>query len=206
MAEMEKIQIDRIVIVEGKYDKIKLASFLDATILKTDGFGVFKSPEKRDLIRKLGQKRGLLVITDSDVAGMKIRSYIGSIAKDCDIRHIYIPQIAGKERRKKSGSKEGTLGVEGMDIALLRELFARQKIDFSAVQQSAPITHARLFEDGYIGGQDSRDKRKRLLAYLALPEYVSTKALLRVINTLMTDHEYSVFTRSLGNPQSIEGS
>ncbi len=116
------------IVVEGKYDKIKLESLVDGLILTTDGFRIFKDKQKRDLIRALAQKQGVIVLTDSDVAGFKIRSLIRSVARDASVINLYIPQIPGKEKRKSTPSKEGTLGVEGLDAELLRELFVKHGV------------------------------------------------------------------------------
>lgn len=121
---MDKIPISLPVVVEGKYDQIKLASIIDATILTTEGFGIFNNKEKRALLRALS-KNGIILLTDSDGAGGMIRSHLQSFLPPDKIYHLYIPQIAGKEKRKKSPSKAGTLGVEGMDAALLREMFQK---------------------------------------------------------------------------------
>ncbi|MBO5217934.1 MAG: DUF4093 domain-containing protein, partial [Clostridia bacterium] len=118
----EKLKIDIPIAVEGKYDKIKIASIADAQIVVTDGFGVFASDEKAALIRRLAEPRGIIVLTDSDGAGLVIRNYFNSILKKEKIFHLYIPQVAGKERRKKMPSKAGTLGVEGIDADYLRGL------------------------------------------------------------------------------------
>ena len=117
-----KIPINQVVVVEGKYDKIKLDSVIDADIITLDGFGVFKSDEKKALIRKAAEKRGVIVLTDSDSAGLVIRNHIKSIAGTQGITHLYIPQIEGKEKRKISPSKEGLLGVEGVDVDTLKKL------------------------------------------------------------------------------------
>ena len=119
---MDKIKVSRAVIVEGRYDKIKLSSLIDGIIIQTDGFRIYKDKEKAAMIRALAKKRGLLVITDSDRAGFQLRGFIRSIAKDADIRHVYIPQIKGKEKRKAIPGKEHLLGVEGMDADCLRKL------------------------------------------------------------------------------------
>ena len=119
---MDKIKIDRVVIVEGKYDQIKLSSLIDGVIIRTDGFRIYKDKEKAALIRTLGRQKGLLVLTDSDHAGFKLRGYIRSIAKDADIVQVYIPQIKGKEHRKEKPGKENLLGVEGIDAKTLYTL------------------------------------------------------------------------------------
>lgn len=188
---MEKLKIRQVILVEGKYDKIKLESFIDGMILTTDGFRIFKDKEKRELIRTLAKKQGLIVMTDSDVAGFRIRNLVRSVVKDAPVIHVYIPQIHGKEKRKSAPSKEGTLGVEGLCIELLQKLLEEQGV----TSQKAPpagrqITRVDFLEDGLIGGENSSEKRARLLKRLGLPHYLSTNALLQVINRLITYEEY----------------
>lgn len=182
---MEKIKLTQAVVVEGKYDKIKLSSILDACILTTEGFGLFRDREKTDLFRRLAAERGLIVATDADGAGLLIRNYFNSIIPKEQLIHIYIPEIAGKERRKVSPSKEGTLGLEGMDIALLRSLFL--PFAGAAGEESVPteeITLTDLFEDGFRGGENSEARRKALLRAASLPSNLSAKALVGAINML----------------------
>lgn len=181
---MEKIKISRAVIVEGRYDKIKLDSILDALIIATDGFGVFKSDEKRLLLRRLAKERGLLVLTDSDGAGLVIRNYLNGIIPKDQIVHLFIPKIYGKERRKTAPSKEGTLGVEGMSADLLRELFEPFRSDSDAFEELEPISKSDLYADGFSGGADSKNRRIRLQKALRLPENISANALIQAINML----------------------
>ena len=177
------------ILVEGKYDKIKLESIVDGLILTTDGFRIFKDRNKRELIRRLAAERGLIVLTDSDVAGFRIRSLIRSVVGDAPVTHLYIPQIAGKEKRKTAPSREGTLGVEGMEAALLRRLLAGAAGP-AAPRKGRPITRMDLVEDGLSGGKNSAKKRRALMQELSLPPYLSSKALLAVLNRLMVHEEY----------------
>ena len=181
---MNKIKISRAVIVEGRYDKIKLDSIIDALIITTDGFGVFKSDEKRILLTRLAKEKGLIVLTDSDGAGLVIRNYMNSIIPKDQLTHLFIPKIYGKERRKTIASKEGTLGVEGMSADLLRDLFAPFQADADAVIDSDPITKIDLFTDGFSGTDASKNRRIRLQKALGLPENISANALLQAINML----------------------
>lgn len=178
-----KLTIHPIVLVEGKYDKIKLSSLLDATILTTDGFGIFKKAEKKALLRRLAKERGILVVTDSDGAGKVIRGHISSILPKEQVTHLYIPKIRGKEARKVSPSKEGTLGVEGMEADLLRSLFAPYAVDAKR-ETAAPIDKLRFYEDGFTGGNDSNRRRARLAVSLGLPDDLSANALIEAINLL----------------------
>jgi len=181
---MNKLKITRAVIVEGRYDKIKLDSIIDALIITTDGFGVFKSDEKRLLLTRLAKERGLIVLTDSDGAGLVIRNYMNSIIPKDQLTHLFIPKIYGKERRKTTASKEGTLGVEGMSADLLRDLFAPFQADADAVIDSDPITKIDLFTDGFSGTDASKNRRIQLQKALGLPENISANALLQAINML----------------------
>lgn len=181
---MEKLKISRAVIVEGRYDKIKLDSIIDALIIPTDGFGVFRSDEKKLLLTRLAGERGLIVLTDSDGAGLVIRNYMNSIIPKEQLTHLFIPKIYGKERRKSVASKEGTLGVEGMSAALLRELFEPFAVDADTQITTDPISKTDLFCDGFSGGDASKKRRIALQKALGLPENISANALLAAINML----------------------
>lgn len=180
---MEKIKIDKVIVVEGKYDKIKLSSLLDAYILTTDGFGIFKNDEKKALFRRLAAERGLIVASDADGAGLVIRNYFNSIIPKESLFHVYIPAVAGKEKRKDTPSKEGTLGVEGMEAELLRERF----LPYASDSERLPceeITLFDLYEDGFRGKDQSEDKRKAFLKAAGLPQNLSAKALVGAVNLL----------------------
>jgi len=197
---LHKIKIDRIVVVEGKYDQIKLSSLIDGVIIRTDGFRIYKDKEKSALLRTLGKQKGLLVLTDSDRAGFQLRGYIRSIAKDADIKQVYIPQIKGKERRKERPGKENLLGVEGIDVQTLYTLL--QKAGVSVQKETAGddvrrITKLDFFEDGLSGGADAAKKRALLLKHLGLPSYLTANALLEVINSMMTYEAYRRFIEAL---------
>ena len=190
---MEKIKIDRVVIVEGKYDQVKLASLIDGVIIKTDGFRIYKDKEKAAMIRALGAKKGLLILTDSDHAGFQLRGYIRNIAKGADIKQVYIPQIKGKEHRKAKAGKEGLLGVEGMDAGLLRELLKKAGVETGDAEERRLITKLDFFEDGFSGGTGASEKRAALLSFLGLPAYLTANALLEIINSMLTYDEYRTF-------------
>lgn len=185
------LKIKEAVIVEGRYDKIKLSNILDTLIVETNGFGIYKDKEKLKFIKKLAQQRGIVVLTDSDHSGFQIRSYISSgIPKD-KIKHIYIPDIYGKEKRKTQPSKEGKLGVEGISEKLLLELF--EKADISAQQcaeSDDPVTSYDLFELGIMGSSNAKENKKKLLKALDLPEHLSTNSLLTYINSAMTKNNF----------------
>lgn len=195
------IEIKEAVIVEGKYDKIKLSAIIDTIIIETDGFAIFKDKEKQKLIRFLAEKRGIIIMTDSDSAGFKIRNFINGITKSENIKNVYIPDIYGKEKRKTETSKEGKLGVEGMKTHVI--MSALQKAGVICAEnnksQSREITHTDFFEDGISGRENSSEVRKALAKELELPERISSSALLRIINVYMTYDEYKVAVTKVKN-------
>ncbi len=193
------LKIKQAIIVEGKYDKSKLSSLVDATIITTDGFDVFRNREKLNLIRALAEKNGVLILTDSDAAGFRIRSYIAGAVGNSKITHVYIPDIFGKERRKEKASAEGKLGVEGMPAALLLEALRRAGVAVEAADRPdcRCVTRADLVEWGLSGGENSFEKRGRVLRNLRLPARMNTKAMLNVINSLYTYEEFVKFLETL---------
>lgn len=186
------IKIDRVVIVEGRYDKIKLNSILDAVIIETDGFGIFNNKEKQKLIRKLAGTKGLLILTDSDSAGFKIRSFIKGIVPEDQIKHAYIPDILGKEKRKAEPSKEGKLGVEGVKVQVIMQALEKAGVLCEETKETSrrEITKLDLYEDGFSGKQNSDALRKKLLKHLDLPERLTSNALVQILNTFLTYEEY----------------
>lgn len=181
------IKIKQAVIVEGKYDKIKLSGIIDAPIIQTDGFGIFKDKELQLLIRKLAEKRGILVLTDSDSAGFKIRSFIGSTVDQKNIRHAYIPDIFGKESRKTEPSKEGKIGVEGVsEEIIMKALENAGVLCESTPEPERPITKLDLYDLGFTGGEDSSRKRAELLKYYSFPSRLSANSLIKVLNCVTT--------------------
>ena len=181
-----KPKIKMPVIVEGKYDKIKLSSVIDATVITTDGFGIFNDKEKRDYIKKLC-KDGVIIATDSDGAGALIRGHLKGILPADKIYNVYIPQIKGKEKRKKEGSKEGFLGVEGMDKETVLRLFAPYASDKDA--KKCEVTRADLYKYGLFGGENSSFMRGRLCELTGLPKNLSAKALCGALGRLYTKDE-----------------
>lgn len=185
------IKLKEAVIVEGKYDKIKLSSLVDGLIITTDGFGIFKDREKRELIKTLAKKRGIIILTDSDSAGFLIRSHIKGFVSEGEIKNVFIPDVFGKEKRKSAPSKEGKLGVEGMDRELLENALKKAGIVEEKTNPNAKkVLKSDLFEDGISGGVDSKAKRTRLLKELGLPERMSANALLETVNALYSFEEY----------------
>ena len=185
---MEKLNIRLPVIVEGKYDKITLSSVLSARIFTTDGFGLFAKEEKAALFRRLAEGEGVIVLVDSDGGGRQIRSYLSGILPKEKVHHLYIPQIEGKERRKKHAGKAGTLGVEGMEATLLRELFL--PFADATPRTMGDLTKADLYRDGLSGREGSEERRRRFSVSIGLPPDMTANALLAALNLLYTEEEY----------------
>ncbi|MCM1330653.1 MAG: DUF4093 domain-containing protein [Ruminococcus sp.] len=185
------LRLKEAVVVEGKYDKIKLSSIVDGVIIPTNGFTVFKDRETLEIIRYFAAKTGIIILTDSDAAGFKIRSFLKGAIKDGRIINVYVPDIFGKEKRKSAPSKEGKLGVEGIEKEIILEAFRKAGISADDREEiTDPITKLDLYELGYSGGENSSEKRKRLLAELDLPELLTAKGMLDILNTLMTRQEF----------------
>lgn len=186
------IELKEAVIVEGKYDKIKLSSVIDGIIIETDGFGIFKNKDKQKLIRRLAEERGIIVLTDSDSAGFTIRNFIGSIVPKNKIINVYIPDIYGKERRKDAPSKEGKLGVEGVspEIILNALTQAGAGVKNTENKERKLITNIDFYNDGLSGVPDGKIRRQKLLKYLDLPERLSTSGMIEIINAFITYDEY----------------
>lgn len=192
------IKVDQVVIVEGRYDKIKLSSIIDGIIIETEGFGIFKDKDKQRLIRKLAEKKGIVILTDSDSAGFVIRNFITSIVPKEYITNVYIPDIFGKEKRKTEASKEGKLGVEGVSAEVLKKSFAKAGIGVSqsTAISKREITLCDFYDDGLTGANDSKAKRTAVLKALELPERMSTKSMLDILNTFLTYDEYKNLVKS----------
>lgn len=184
------LKINEAVIVEGRYDKHKLSCILDALIIETNGFAIYKDKERLQFIRRLANERGIIVITDSDHSGFMIRNYISAGIPDDKIKHIYIPDIYGKERRKTQPSKEGKLGVEGMNEKLLLSLFERAQVSATHCKNDNPVTNYDLLELGIAGAPNAKKNKKRLLKALDLPEFISTNSLISYVNSSMTRDEF----------------
>jgi ribonuclease M5 len=192
------IHVKETVIVEGKYDKIKLASIIDAVIIETNGFSIFNDREKLELIRKLAVKNGVLIITDSDAAGFKIRHFLGGALPTDQVKHAYIPDIFGKEKRKSIPSKEGKLGVEGVPAEAVMQSLARAGVLCEeTIEPRRLVTKTDFFEDGLSGGAGSVERRKKLLAQLDLPQRLSSNGLLQVLQAMFTYEEYKAAIKRL---------
>ena len=181
------VKIREAIVVEGRYDKNTLSQIVDAPIFQTNGFGIMKDKDQLALLRRVAQVRGLIVFTDSDGAGFVIRNYLKGAIPAQQLKHAYIPDILGKERRKSAPGKEGKLGVEGMTpeviIGCLRRAGATIEGD-APCRKGLQITKQDLFRMGLSGGPDSKAKRLALLRYLQLPEHMSTNAMLQALNLL----------------------
>lgn len=182
------VRVKEVLVVEGRCDKDALLRAVDATVVCTDGFRIFREPDKRAMLRRLAKERGLVVLTDPDGAGALIRGHLSGLVDPERVRHAYIPDVYGKEKRKRFPSREGKLGVEGMDPETLLEALRRAgaTLDEAAQPRRAGITKADLCRLGLSGGADSASRRRELQRALELPERMSAKQLLQVLNVLYT--------------------
>lgn len=190
--------VREVIVVEGRYDKNALSQVVDAVIIETGGFGVFNDKEKQKLLRTLAQARGLIVLTDSDGAGFVIRNHIKAWVDPKLVKHAYIPDIYGKERRKKAPSKEGKLGVEGMRPQILLDALIRAGATMDGEENAlkeARISKADLYKAGLSGGPDSSRRRAELIKRLDLPEKLTADALLDVLNAVMSREEFHALQR-----------
>ena len=187
---MEKIKVSQVVVVEGKYDAIKLDSIVDGLIIPVHGFSVYSDDEKKNLLKQLGRKNGIILITDSDFAGFRIRNYVQNICRGSEIINVYIPPVQGKESRKQSPSKEGLLGVEGIDkTTLLKCLHDAGVTTGQSSVAKDNMTYSDLFELGLSGTANATENREKLAKYLNIPTKLSKKALLEVLNRMCTRSE-----------------
>lgn len=193
------VRIREAIVVEGRYDKNTLSQIVDAPILETSGFGIFKDKKQMELLRKVAKLRGLIVFTDSDGAGFVIRNHLKSAIDGRFLKHAYIPDIPGKERRKSAPGKEGKLGVEGMSPEIILQALRRAGATIEG--ENAPsrnsITKQDLMELGLSGGANSAEKRRKLLQNLDLPEHMSANAMLQALNLLYSLEELTAVTAGL---------
>ena len=190
----ERLKIPYPVIVEGRYDKLRLESVIEGHIIPTDGFGIFRKEEKTSMLRALAEKTPLIVLTDSDGAGKLIRSHITSVLPPERVIQLYVPRISGKEKRKSEASAEGILGVEGMERELLYKIFEPYANAEAVASRMAenPLSKTDLYEDGLTGGAGSREKRNALCIRLGLPTGMTPNALLAALRVLCTYEEYCI--------------
>ena len=193
------VKIKEAIVVEGRYDKNTLSQIVDAPILETSGFGIFKDRQQMTLLRQVAEKRGLIVFTDSDGAGFVIRNHIKSVIPGKYLKHAYTPDILGKERRKAAPGKEGKLGVEGMSREIILEALRRAgaTVEGEESQSVHQITKQDLMELGLSGGPDASAKRLALLKKLNLPERMSANAMLQALNLLYTLEELTTIVETL---------
>ena len=194
---MEKLRISEVVVVEGKYDATALSSVIDALIIPTNGFAIFTDDEKKELLRRLGKKRGLLILTDSDAAGFRIRYYIEKIALGCSIKNAYIPAVSGKEPRKSVPSKEGTLGVEGMPPEMLKSVLSAAGANVTQSDFGETVAYIDLYDMGLSGKKGSVELRRKVLKKMGLPPRLSKRALCQVISSLYTKKEFIQLVREV---------
>lgn len=195
------VRIQEAILVEGRYDRNTLSQVVDAAIFETSGFGIFKDKEQMALLRRVAEKQGLIVFTDSDGAGFVIRNHIKSAIPGKYLKHAYIPDIPGKERRKAAPGKEGKLGVEGMtpEIILKALCDAGATMGETAKPDRQPMTKQDFMDLGLSGGKDSSEKRKALLKKMNLPEHMSSNAMLQAVNLLYTREEIAELVKSETN-------
>ncbi len=192
---MERIK--EVIVVEGRYDKNTVSQVVDATVVTLGGFAVFNDKEKLAFLRRLAEKQGLILLTDSDGAGFLLRNYLkGALPKE-RVKQAYIPDVKGKERRKRRGGKEGKLGVEGMPPAVLLEALRRAGATFEkeVPAEKNALTKADLFELGLSGGEGSAERRRRLLKRLNMPEHLTANGMLEALNLLFNREELAVLLR-----------
>ena len=182
------LKIKEAIVVEGRYDKNTLSQLVDGVIVETTGFGIYRNKDLLALLRRLGEKQGLIVLTDSDGAGFQIRSYLKSALPPHQVKHAYIPDRPGKERRKRQPGKEGKLGVEGMSQQVLEQVLRQAGSTILGESprhaRSASLTKADLYACGLAGGQGSRERRERLLKKLDLPAHLTPNAMLPILSAL----------------------
>jgi len=185
------IRTDKTIVVEGKYDIIKLSALIDGVLIPTGGFGIFKDKEKQALLRTLAEKTGLIILTDSDNAGFRIRRFIHNICGGKNVTDAYIPDLYGKEKRKVKASKEGKLGVEGIPLPILEEALTRAGAACTIADEAKrPITKMDFFDWGLTGGANAAEKRALLLKELNLPEHLTTNSIVTILNAILTYDDF----------------
>lgn len=185
------IKLKQAVIVEGKYDKIRLSNIIDSVIITTDGFGIFKSEEKKELIKLFSQKSGIIIMTDSDNAGQMIRNFVAKLCKTSEITNVYLPSIKGKEKRKSKASAEGILGVEGTDDSIIIEALKKAGVmSEKTTENTHKVSKTDFYNLGISGGENSKAKREGLCKFLKLPSCLTANSLLQAVNTLYTYDEF----------------
>ena len=199
-------KIDDIIIVEGVYDKIKLSRFIDGVIFVTNGFQIFSDKNKMQTIKKLSEKADIVILTDSDAAGFKIRNYIKQALPKARVKHAYIPSIKGKEKRKTKAGKEGLLGVEGIHDEIILDALKKAGCTIngskSEYKKVGAVTKAHLYADGLSGGSESAELRRRLCEKLGLPARLSANMLIDVLNRILSYEEYAEVINLIKNEKN----
>jgi len=197
------MKVKEVIVVEGRYDINTLKQIVDAIIVETSGFGIFSDKEKLELIRRYADARGVIILTDGDGAGFVIRNFLRGALAGEKVKHAYIPDVYGKEKRKRRPSGEGKLGVEGMDREVILEILRRAGATFEEIPQSAAvsagITKADLFADGLSGRPGSAELRRKLLQALRLPEKLTANAMLDAVNILLTREAYQTLLAQISS-------
>jgi len=192
------IKLRQPVIVEGRYDRIRLSSVIDGVLIETGGFRIFKDKELLASLRHIANTTGVIIMTDSDASGFKIRNFLkNSLGSRAKITHVYIPSVKGTENRKAAPSAEGLLGVEGLDSQTLLQAFERAGVGCSQVEKKSDLSTADLFAAGLTGMANSAARRRRLLEKLSLPQRMSNSTMLTMLNTLLTREEFFELVSSL---------
>ena len=198
------LKINEAIIVEGIYDENKIKQLVDATVITTNGFRIYKDSKRIEMIRRIARTRGIIIFTDSDRAGFQIRNYIKNLVGNKNVKHAYIPDIKGKEKRKNAPSKEGFLGVEGVsDEIIIEALKTAGVTECEQPEDIRSITKADLFADGLSGGKGSHELRSRLLEKLELPARISANMLIDVLNILYGYDEYKNMIEELKKTSSL---
>lgn len=195
------LKLKEAVIVEGRYDAVKLDSVIDALIITTEGFNIFKDEEKAELIRRLALTDGIVVLTDNDSAGFKIRKYISDITAGGRVFNAYVPEVMGKEKRKAVAGKEGIIGVEGISGELIEKAIREavgESAEFNASDERR-ITLNDLYEDGFSGRKDSESRRNALKNLLKIPRHLSTRAFIEILNRVCGYEKYKKFAEIINS-------
>ena len=187
----KRIKIKETIIVEGKYDKIRLAPLFDANIIELGGFRIYNNKDRLALIRRIAEKNGIIILTDSDSAGFRLRHYLSSAVPKERITNVFIPDVSGKEKRKAKPGKENLIGVEGMKTEVLLDAFRKAgiSVDGGGSERKTPLTKAYLFELGLSGGENSAELRRKLCEYFSLPKMLSANSLTEILPILTDEAE-----------------
>ena len=188
---MEKIKIKETIVVEGKYDRIRLAPLFDANIIELGGFRIYNNKDRLRLIRRIAEKNGIIILTGSDSAGFRLRHYLSSAIPADKIKNVFIPNVSGKEKRKTHPGKENLIGVEGMTTEVLLEAFKKSGIDPEKddPERKPPLTKAYLYEIGLSGKENSAELRRKICEHFALPKMLSANALSEILPIITTEEE-----------------